>query len=254
MKKKELIIIGMLTIVLAFMDITGLPSSLFINIEFMDVTPFYWTLMFNFIIISMIAFLILKQFCPNWKLGLNKKQLNKGLKKYGRIGIIVGIISGIAFYIGLQPFNYSPSIFKVLIEGIIYYFGVAFIEELYVRGLLLNLIEKIFIKSKNKTIIAIIISSVVFGLGHIFGVIDQSMLIIITKVIWTIAMGIYFGTIYKKTDNLWLPIILHFIIDICALPYCFTTMKGYPNISLYIILPTYIVLGIYSLYVAKSEK
>ena len=33
MKKKELIIIGVLTILLAFMDVTGLPSSLFINIE-----------------------------------------------------------------------------------------------------------------------------------------------------------------------------------------------------------------------------
>lgn len=62
-----------------------------------------------------------------------------------------------------------------------------------------------------------------------------------------IAMGLYFGTIYKKTNNLWFPIILHFIIDVCALPYCFTTITTYPNISLYIILPTYILLGIYSL-------
>lgn len=42
MKKKELIIIGILTILLAFMDITGLPSSLFINIEVLDITPFYF--------------------------------------------------------------------------------------------------------------------------------------------------------------------------------------------------------------------
>ena len=46
-------------------------------------------------------------------------------------------------------------------------------------------------------------------------------------------MGIYFGTIYKKTNNLWLPIILHFIINVCALPYCFTTITTYPNIGLY---------------------
>ena len=55
-----------------------------------------------------------------------------------------------------------------------------------------------FIESKNKTIISIVTSSVIFGLGHIFGVIGQPILIIITKVICTIAMGIYFGTIYKK--------------------------------------------------------
>ncbi len=78
------------------------------------------------------------------------------------------------------------------------------------------------------------------------------MLVIATKVIWTIAMGIYFGAIYKKTNNLWIPIILHFIINICALPYCFTTNTSYPMISLYIILPTYLILGFYSLYIIKK--
>ena len=252
--KKELIIIGVLTILLAFMEITGLPSLLFINIEILDITPFYWTLMFNFIIILVIAFLTLNYFCSNWKLGLNEKNLKKGLNKYGIVGIIVGLITFIAFYIGLKPFNYSPTILKVLIEGIIYYIGVAIVEELYVRGLLLNLIEKICHKKKNDTLIAIIVSSVIFGLGHIFGVLGQPLLIIITKVVWTITMGIYFGTIYKKTNNLWLPIILHFIINVCALPYCFTTITTYPNISLYIILPTYILLGIYSLYIMKNER
>lgn len=254
MKKKELIIIGTLTILLAFMDISGLPSALFINVEILDITPFYFTLMFNFIIIGIISFLTLKYLCPNWKLGLNKKGLVNGLKKYGIIGVFVGVVSGIAFYIGLRPFNYSPTIWKVLVEGIIYYIGVAIVEELYVRGLLLNLIEKICYKKRNNTIIAIISSSVIFGLGHIFGVLGQPILIIITKVVWTIAMGLYFGAIYKKTNNLWLPIILHFIINICALPYCFTTITTYPNISLYIILPTYILLGIYSLYIIKRKK
>ena len=254
MKKKELIIISILTILLAFMDISGLPSALFIDIEILDITPFYFTLMFNFILIGIIAFLTLKYLCPNWNIGLNKNNIKEGLKKYGIVGIIVGIITGIAFYIGLKPFNYNPTIWKVLIEGIIYYIGVAIVEELYVRGLLLNLIEKLCYKKKNNTMIAIILSSVIFGLGHIIGVLGQPILIIITKVIWTIAMGMYFGTIYKKTNNLWLPIILHFIINVCALPYCFTTIITYPNISLYIILPTYLLLGIYSVFIMKSER
>ena len=254
MRKKELIIISILTILLTFMDISGLPSALFLNIKISDITPFYWTLMLNFIIIGAIAFLILKYLCPDWKLGFNKNGLKNGFKKYGTVGIVVGVISGIAFYIGLKPFNSHPTIWKVLIEGIIYYIGVAIVEELYVRGLLLNLIEKLCYKRKNNTIIAIILSSVIFGLGHIFGVLGQPILIIITKVIWTIAMGMYFGTIYKKTNNLWLPIILHFIIDVCALPYCFTSITTYPNISLYIILPTYILLGIYSLYIMREKR
>ena len=251
MNKKELIIISVLTILLAFMDISGLPSALFVNINILDINPIYFTLMINFLFIGLISFFALKYLCPSWKLGFNKKGIVSGLKKYGLIGIVVGIISGIAFFIGLT-LDARPSIWKVLIEGIIYYIGVAIIEELYVRGLLLNLIEKISYKSKNSTLIAIIVSSVIFGLGHIFGVLGEPMLVITTKVIWTIAMGIYFGAIYKKTNNLWIPIILHFIINICALPYCFTTNTSYPMISLYIILPTYLILGFYSLYIIKK--
>ena len=253
MNKKELIIISVLTILLAFMDISGLPSALFVNINILDINPIYFTLMINFIFIGLISFFTLKYLCPSWKLGFNKNGIVSGLKKYGLIGIVVGIVSGIAFFIGLT-LDASPSIWKVLIEGIIYYIGVAIVEELYVRGLLLNLIEKISYKSKNSTLIAIIVSSVIFGLGHIFGVLGEPILVIVTKVIWTIAMGMYFGAIYKKTNNLWIPIILHFIINVCALPYCFTTNTSYPMISLYIILPTYLLLGIYSMYIMKMNK
>lgn len=254
MKKKELIIIGILTVLLAFMDITGLPCALFVNVQIADVTPIYWTLMLNFVVIGIVAFLTLKFLCPNWKLGFTKNGIISGLKKYGLAGLITGLVTGIAFYVGLQPFDYEPTVLKVLIEGVIYYIGVAIVEELYVRGLLLNLIEKMFSKSKNNTAIAIISSSVIFGLGHIVGTLGQPILVIITKVIWTIALGMYFGVIYKKTNNLWLPIILHFVINICALPYCFTTMQGYADISLIIILPLYIALGVYSVIVMRSNK
>lgn len=254
MKKKELMIIAVLTILCAFMDITGLPCSLFMDVVVLDITPFYWTLMVNSILIGIIAYLTLTYLCPDWHLGLHKKGIKRGLKKYGAAGILAGGISGIAFYIGLQPFDYHPTIAKVFIEGILYYCAVAVIEELYVRGLLLNLIEKLCHKSRYKEMTAIMTSSVVFGLGHIFGVLGQPLFIIVTKVIWTVAMGLYFGVIYKRTDNLWVPVILHFIIDVCALPYCFTTLQGYPLISLYIILPTYILLGIYSLWVMKRVE
>lgn len=253
MNKKELIAAGALTVLLAFMDISGLPCVLFINIEVLDILPIYWALMVNFVLMVIIAFFALKYLCPSWNLGLRKKELASGLKKYGIAGIAIGLISGIAFFVGLYPFDYKPTVLKVLIEGIIYYIGVAFVEELYVRGLLLNFIEKLFTNRTNKTAIAIFSSSMIFGIGHIFGTLGQPLLVIIAKVVWTVAMGMYFGVIYKKTNNLWLPIIFHFFIDICALPYCFTTMQGYSDISLYIILPAYIILGIYSVIIMKKQ-
>ena len=77
-----------------------------------------------------------------------------------------------------------------------------------------------------------IVSSVVFGLGHIPGMIGMGVGVITFKLISTIGMGFYFGMIYKKTKNLWVPIIMHAIIDICALPYCFTVNMRYETISL----------------------
>ena len=210
--------------------------------------------MINFLLIGVISFLYLKILCPNWRLGLGKIGLVDGLKKYGVIGLIIAIVGCVAFYIGLMPFDRQPSVAKVLVEGVVYYIGVAIIEELYVRGLLLNLIEKVCVKRKNSTMIAVVLSSVVFGIGHIFGVLNQSLLVIVSKIVWTIGMGIFFGMVYKKTNNLWLPIIIHFIINVCALPYCFSNINGYADLTLYIVVPAYIILGIYSLMELKRTS
>ena len=257
MKKREVTVAALLTVLIAFMDISGMPSALFVNIQLGDINPIYFTLMVNFALIGMLAWVIIKNFCPNWYLGFTTEGLKDGVKQYGLPGFVVGIICFIAFYIGLWPFDVQPSMEKVLVEGIIYYIGVAIVEELYVRGLLLNVIEKWFANSKNSKVIAIVLSSVIFGLGHIFGVLNQSPLVIISKVVWTIGMGMYFGAIYKKTNNLWLPIILHFFANICAIPYCFSSMGeygGYADISLYMILPAYLLLGGYSMWIMKEKK
>jgi len=253
MNKREPIYIFILTSLIAFMDISGIPSAFFVNIQIADIEPFYFTLMINFILIGIIAYLYLKLLCPNWQLGFTKTGLTDGLKKYGMVGAAIAIVGFIAFYVGLKPFDSEPSIAKVLVEGVIYYIGVAIIEELYVRGLLLNLIEKFFTMRKDSVRIAVVLSSVIFGLGHIFGVLNQPLPVIVSKVVWTIGMGIFFGMIYKKTNNLWIPIIIHFFIDVCALPYCFSSIRGYADLTLYIVVPAYVILGVYSLWELRKE-
>lgn len=254
MKKWEFIYIAVLTLLIAFMDITGIPGAFFVHIQVADIEPVYFTLMVNFLFIGAAAYLFLKTLRPAWDLGFRKKGLVDGLKKYGIIGALVAAVGFLAFYVGLSPFDRQPSIEKVLIEGVVYYIGVAIIEELYVRGLLLNLIEKMLIKSKNCTLIAVVLSSVIFGAGHIFGVLNQPLLVIVSKVVWTIGMGMFFGTIYKKTNNLWLPIMFHFMINVCALPYCFSSINGYADLTLYIVVPVYIILGIYSFIELKKKR
>lgn len=254
MNKKQITVMTILTLVLAFMDISGLPAVLFVHCSLFDVTPYIISLMVNFLIMGFLAWLVLKLFGKDWTLGLQTSGLAEGLKKYASIGVAAGIFSCVAFIIGLAPFDYKPSVWKILIEGVLYYFGVAIIEELYVRGLFLNIVDKIAHQKKNHTIIAIWVSSVVFGLGHIPGMIGMEPLVILLKVISTIGMGLYFGAIYKRTNNLWVPIILHGFIDICALPYCFTTFSGYKTTSLIKLVIIYTLLGIYSIDLMKPKK
>lgn len=254
MKKKEAIVIPILTLLIAFMDITGIPTSLFLKLQIADIDPMYFTLMLNFVLIGIIAYLSLHFVCPEWKVGLQRKGLLLGLKKYGAQGVTISLVGFVAFYVGLMPFDANPSIAKVLIEGVIYYIGVAIIEELFIRGLLLNYIEKLFCKSKNSTMIAVVASSVIFGLGHIPGTIGMPPLVTVSKVVWTIGMGVFFGMVYKKTANLWVPIIIHFLINVCAIPYCFSSIQGYADLTLYIIVPAYIILGIYSIFELRKTR
>ena len=135
-----------------------------------------------------------------------------------------------------------------------YDFGFSVSELRDVKGLFLNIVEAFADKKDNKIEIAIIVSSVVFGLGHIPGMLGMGIGVIIFKVISTIGMGFYFGTIYKKTGNLWVPIIMHSFIDICALPYCFTQNMRYETVSLIILVITYLSLSFYCINLWFNRK
>lgn len=247
-----LIAIGVLTVLIAFMDISGLPSALFVDVHFADIEPVYFALLINFVIICILAFAALRAFAPGWRLGLTSEGFGSGIRRFGAPALIAGIASCFAFIVGI-PLDNAPTAWKIVVEGVVYYAGVAFVEELYVRGLFLNLVEDLAYKNPNRVNIAIVVSAVVFGLGHIPGVMDQGALVVAFKAISTIGMGLFFGVAYKKSGNLWVVIALHWIIDVCALPYCFTTFSGYATISLVFLLAIYIALGAYSIVVMTRK-
>lgn len=253
MSKKIKMILTILCLGIAFMDITGLPGVL-LKVNIADVDPYIIPLMLNFIIIAIFAVVVLKLFRITYDFGFSTIGLIEGLKRYAIPGIAAGVLSFVAFFIGLFPFDYKPTIWKILIEGVLYYIGVGIVEEFYVRGLFLNIVEAFADKKENKTEIAIIVSSVVFGLGHISGMLGMGIGVILFKVISTIGMGFYFGTIYKKTGNLWVPVIMHSFIDICALPYCFTQNMRYETVSLVILVITYVTLAIYCIRLLFNRK
>ncbi len=242
-----------LTLIMTFMEMSALPAALFCDIKIKDIDPICITLMVNFLIAFAICWLCKRFFIKDWKFGLQPDGLLSGLKKYGLPAVIATILVTIAFCIGLTPFDNKPTVWKVVVEGIVYYIGVGVMEELYLRGLLQNIIEKWFGEKKNATLYAILIASLLFGLGHIFGALGQPIITIIAKTVWATALGVYFGAVYAKTKNLWVPIILHLIINLCGIPFCFSTSNQYPTIALVTCLISYILLGIYGVCIVRKK-
>ena len=101
---------------------------------------------------------------------------------------------------------------------------------------------------------AILIASVLFGLGHIFGALGQPIVTVIAKTVWATALGVYFGAVYVVSKNLWVPIILHLIINLCGIPFCFSTSNHYPEIALITCLVSYILLAIYGVYIVRKNN
>ncbi len=211
--------------------------------------------MLNFLIAFIICWSFKKLLIKNWSFDLHTRGMLEGLKKYGLPAIIATVAVTAAFCIGLAPFDNRPTVLKVAVEGIVYYIGVGIMEELYLRGLLQNFIEKCFGKRKNASLYAIMIASTLFGVGHIFGALGQPVITIICKTIWAAALGVYFGVVYIRTRNLWVPIVLHTLIDLCGIPFCFSSVGQYPAIALIVCLASYVLLGVYGIYiVVKKEK
>ncbi|AEZ62206.1 CAAX amino terminal protease family [Streptococcus infantarius subsp. infantarius CJ18] len=67
------------------------------------------------------------------------------------------------------------------------------------------------------------------------------------------ALGVNLGSVYVKTRNFWVPIVLHFVIDLCGIPFCFSTSNQYPQIALVTSLVAYVLLGVYGLLLLKNK-
>lgn len=254
-KNKDNILAIILTLLIAFLYISGIPSAFFIDVHWADVDPVCVTLLVNIAIVMFIGICAVKVFMPKFRLGFQRDGFICGLKRYGLSCVIALVVACTAFGAGLSPFDYTPTIWKVLIDGVIYYIGVGIIEEFFCRGLLQNAISGILQRHKHAELIAVLSASLIFGAGHIFGMIGMPLILIACKLAWAVGLGVYLGAIYSKTRNLWLVSLFHFVIDLCGLPFCFSTQKTYPTTSAVIILITFILLGIYGVRILlKGEQ
>ncbi|MBN2655514.1 MAG: CPBP family intramembrane metalloprotease [Spirochaetales bacterium] len=200
------------TAAISAMYVTGLPLSLF-QYEVAGNNIFY---LINIIVASAACLAIMKAFLPRWTFGFSLIEGLAGLKKYGWTGLIGIILISVTSYLKFGPLSEAPDPGVIHIWVTLYYFLVAFIEELFVRGVLQQTLITIMNYRKKGIFMAIITSSVIFGLGHIPGMLQYEASLIVMKLLWTIFLGIYLGTMYYLSGSLWTVIIIHWALDLAA--------------------------------------
>lgn len=245
---------ALLAVIMTVMEMTALPAALFLKIEAADIDPMYLTLMANFLLAGLLCLLWRYTLGRTWRFGLQWAGTGEALRKHGLPALAATGIVAAAFCIGLAPFDNKPTFWRVLVEGFVYYIGVGIMEELYLRGLLQNLLAGCFAGRRHASLWAVLITSALFGLGHIVGCIGQPLLTGVCKVLWAAALGVYFGAVYVRTRNLTAVMLLHALIDFCGVPFCFSTSNQYPPIALAACVGCFgLLLGGYGLALLRQE-
>ena len=122
--------------------------------------------------------------------------------------------------------------------------NVGFIEEIIFRGFLFKMMEKDNVK------IAIIVSSITFGIGHIVNLLNGADFIpTVMQIFYAIAIGYLFVTIFHKSKSLVPCIITHSLIN------SFSIFNVENKLSMYVA-PIFLIIVpfIYAIYINKTIK
>jgi membrane protease YdiL (CAAX protease family) len=213
-----------------------------IDIKISDVSSASITFIIQVAFQIIIALVLMKLLYPKWSFGFGRAGLKKGIKKYGIIILTVVLIRVLTAWYFYSSHNQIPSLPRILIEFFILLLSISTYEEILWRGMFLKSLENIFSKSKYKSFIAVIISAAVYGLWHIFGLLGQPIIEIVVTALYVFAWGVFFGAIYVKTENIWLPIIAHNLFNFANFP-----TFGIPRpilLDYYITVFMYVLLGV----------
>lgn len=97
-------------------------------------------------------------------------------------------------------------------------------EEYIFRGVLMPLFARSFPK---RPLVAVALSSVLFGGLHIMNSTHLSLTYVLPQILFAMAIGTLFASLYARTKNLLLPVILHALTDLSVV----VQLLQHPNSS-----------------------
>ncbi|MEO5777328.1 MAG: CPBP family intramembrane glutamic endopeptidase [Flavobacterium sp.] len=157
-------------------------------------------------IIASIAVIAAYKFFYRW---IEKREVTeistKGIARSLLAGLLLGVVlqslTILVIYLsgGFKLVAVNPLSFVIIPLTVA--FSVAIFEEILLRGIIFRIVEE-----KLGSVIALVISAIVFGALHLAN--PNSTVLSATCV--TIEAGLLLGTAYIYTRNLWFPIAFHF--------------------------------------------
>nr|WP_321234145.1 CPBP family intramembrane glutamic endopeptidase [uncultured Psychroserpens sp.] len=176
-------------------------------------------------------------FWLNWRWLLKKPFIDFGLKKPKNIFklIIIGVSVGIglkfvfkAIIMPLFSGATKNNSFQFLEGNLMASLGLALFalisaglcEEIIYRGYLFHKLKSLLGETKNKMIIVVLLSSLIFGLPHLY----QGL----SGAIQATLIGVLFGYIYIKNNyNLWLLVVIHASFDLFSIFLIYNNYEEY---------------------------
>ena len=110
----------------------------------------------------------------------------------------------------------TPHPLMLLIVVLHPFIGTGLFEEVLFRGLILKLLHKKMGQTKKGMSYVCILSSVIFGVAHFVNLIHADALPVVSQVIYATATGILFAALYLRTKTLWVPILLHGLVNLSS--------------------------------------
>ena len=167
--------------------------------------------LFHYILMLILVLSFVKITKKTYILKFDKKKFINTFKVGG-----IPLLLYLLFFISINDFNHTEynSIFYFIGWLLVYLIGAGFIEELVVRGITIDILEKYYKPNSRKNIlITCLISSILFGLGHIINYFTLGF-IPIAQMINTIGLGLMLSAIYMRTRSIYGVSLFHGLWDI----------------------------------------
>ena len=106
----------------------------------------------------------------------------------------------------------------MIVFGLVQAVVIGIREECFFRGAIQSVIAKKYVRSVKGVWLAALIASSIFGIFHLFNLFTAfKPLVVFMQAISATSTGLFLAAVYLRSRSLWVPILVHALIDVAAL-------------------------------------